>query len=465
MASSPPSSANAAGQNSTPPSSSPRHPPESRGIRCLCEAIGPPDDGRLPWDYSVLCSACSRNGLRSSIERHEQALLERDLTRERCAQRLAVVNSRSGTNFFELQFESQRLRDRRAQLQQECAALAVEVAALAVENEEQRESIQYPQATIQRQHLQRLDQSICEGSLKQAIDAGREQIKILRFQWALKAFAMHRLVVRPEDMISTNDTEDRRRRSQMDGTKKARGIGKIGGLPLPHAGPELYGVLPPQELQSALRLVASISSTVARCLGIILPHPVLLQVASSSQQQGGDDIIHSAVLTKRTTATTQTQGHPSVGEDHDTTSEAALLAILDTSLEDTNSAAANGSRNISTETGKRQSTTTEERNKTSAAQPSMDSTLVAQRLRHATAAVLAEASTPCSKSSQYTLAADNMNQDEFAIALQFLQNNVMSLCIRAGVTVEKLWPAEAVLLNLYALQMFCEDQVKQILKQ
>jgi len=60
------------------------------------------------------------------------------------------------------------------------------------------------------------------------------------------------------------------------------------------------------------------------------------------------------------------------------------------------------------------------------------------------------------------LAAGNnsSNDDEFAIALQLLQNNIVALCIRAGVPVTALWPAEAVLLNLHALQVHCRGQLR-----
>jgi hypothetical protein len=51
-----------------------------------------------------------------------------------------------------------------------------------------------------------------------------------------------------------------------------------------------------------------------------------------------------------------------------------------------------------------------------------------------------------------------VDADHFAIALQLLQNNVICLCIRAGVPVTNLWPAQAVLLNLQALQEFCQEQ-------
>lgn len=448
--------------------------------RCICEATAPADDSRLPWDYSILCSACCKCALRPHVERHEQALMARDVAREECAQRLARLSSSSSDNnnddqnahggvmgstttshFSELQFESQRLRDRLALLNQQCASMAVEVAAHAVENEERQGSLD-PQSELQRQQLRRLEESVSEGSMKQAIENARSQVRILRFQWALQAFAMHRLDVRPEDACPTEDgctvtsgtpeEQSRRRslRSKEGRQKQARGIGKIGGLPLPHAGPELYGVLPPQELQSALRLVASISITVARCLGILLPHPVLLQFSGASNQRG--DIIHSALPTAATLRKQGSRTRDGHDDTSDPTSTSALLALLGGTLDsDNNDSQASG----------RQGTIERSANAT-VVPPSMDPALVSQRLRHAMSAVMADSSS--TTGTQYALAAEVLHDDEFAIALQLLQNNVIALCIRAGVPVAKLWPAEAVLLNLYALQVFCEDQVKKHLK-
>ena len=461
--------------------SSVRQPPQ----RCICEETASADDTRLPWDCSVLCSACCKRALRPHIERHEEALMARDVARDECTQRLARLDEkRSSTrqdarstapsHFSELQYESQRLRDKRTQLSQQCAAMAIQVAAQAIENEEHQASLD-SQAGIKRRQLRRLEESVSEGSMKNAIDNARSQVRNLRFQWALQAFAMHRLDVRPEDACSLENVcssegksgeQTRRRslRSKEGRQKQARGIGKIGGLPLPHAGPELYGVLPPQELQSALRLVASISNTVARCLGILLPHPVLLQFSGASNQQA--DIIHSTVPTS---TSLRKQGKLILdsscavvknSEDRNDdisspTSTSALLALLDgLSDKDNNDSQASG----------RKDSLQRSANAT-VVPPSMDPSLVSQRLRHAMSAVMADSASAAgssgSSSTQYALAAEVLHDDEFAIALQLLQNNVIALCIRAGVPVAKLWPAEAVLLNLYALQVFCEDQVKE----
>ena len=98
---------------------------------------------------------------------------------------------------------------------------------------------------------------------------------------------------------------------------------------------------------------------------------------------------------------------------------------------------------------------------------SFDATIVAQRLSHATAAILTDVDTSADATtnnnaapSKFALSCKAMHQgdDDFAIALQLLQNDVITLCIRAGVPVSKLWPAEAMLLNLHELEKFCQRQ-------
>ena len=89
--------------------------------------------------------------------------------------------------------------------------------------------------------------------------------------------------------------------------------------------------------------------------------------------------------------------------------------------------------------------------------PSMDSNIVKERIKHATAAILAEDHS--SHSSSYSLSAEVTTQDQYTTALQLLQNDIVILCIRAGVPVAKLWPAQALLLNLQALHDFCKEQV------
>jgi hypothetical protein len=56
-------------------------------------------------------------------------------------------------------------------------------------------------------------------------------------------------------------------------------------------------------------------------------------------------------------------------------------------------------------------------------------------------------------------AEEEARQDEFVSALQLLQDDLIALCIRSGVPVDRLWPAEALLLNLDELHRHCREQV------
>merc|ERR1719343_6704 len=129
-----------------------------------------------------------------------------------------------------------------------------------------RERITLTSSPLERQRvdLHRLESSLLNGSLTQAIHTATNQARFLRFQWARKVFAIYRLQIDPDD-IKLTPLQKRRQKSQpgQQLQRRARGIAKISGLPLPNAGPELYGVLPPRELQSALRIVATVTSTVA----------------------------------------------------------------------------------------------------------------------------------------------------------------------------------------------------------
>lgn len=393
---------------------------------CPCHGVG--SSHRPHSDAPVLCAVCVNHALQKSLEQHSRAIQARDEARDECARRLEEL--RRGQSISELAYESQQLRYRLATLRHQCGSLAVKVASSGVENDERR--AQHEDPAPAQQQLQRLHDSLCDpdaGALSRSIASSTEQVKKLRFQWAIQVFAMHRLDV---------DQDERNSRPTMR-HRHARGIGKIGGLPLPHAGPELYGVLPPHELQSALRLVASLTSTVARCLGIVLPHPIRLQ------PDGPNGDITDTV-TQQTMRNVQSPGidrkEPSVAS-----STTSLLSIMETT-------SSWGRKALARATGHQ---ALKETAHTSIIPPSMDSTAVTRRLRHASSAVLAEDHSL--STSLYALSHTITDQDEFAIGLQLLQNDIVALCIRAGVPVATLWPAEAVLLNLYALWMYCKGQV------
>lgn len=90
----------------------------------------------------------------------------------------------------------------------------------------------------------------------------------------------------------------------------------------------------------------------------------------------------------------------------------------------------------------------------------MDPVQVHHRVQRSRVAWIAERHPLSDQSSIFALRNDN--EDHFAVALQLLQNDVIALCIRAGVPVTDLWPAEAVLLNLHALELFCRGEVVQL---
>lgn len=440
--------------------------------------------------------------MQPAFDRHARAIAERDQAREECAKHLETLPDYN--RLGELQVESERLRDRLTTLRKQCGELAVRVASQAVENDSHREATQQLVMSMggmerPQSQLERLEQSVLQGSLYHAIDAASKQVRIMRFQWARKALAMHRLHIDPNDVKLTPLQQRESVKSSSQGQsvapRRARGIGKIGGLPLPHAGPELYGVLPPKELQSALRLVASVTCTVARCLGIVLPHPILLTPTTGSVPVGDitetvsdhelqrrlrenhhatslvNDAIHSPHYPTNTT-TNISRGIP-----HDPpnpTGSSSLLSLMDTSYwkQSAKKALARATGHASSSLPSAFSTVPSTLSAAAAAAtssssiassfsssvPSMDSTQLSLRIHHATAAILAEdASSP--NPSIFALSVDDMHQQDFAIALQLLQNNVIVLCIRAGVPVAKLWPAEALLLNLYQLDQYCQQQI------
>jgi len=507
--------------------------------RCLCHFLdenkannnyNSDDDIVIPGgkgDTTLRCTACVQHLLQSSLQRHRQALRDHATAKEECARELRNLPR---NRIPELQAESRRLRDRSAALRKECGDMAVKVAQAALENDTIRETMAMNSSPIERQRvdLQRLEQKFLEGSLTSAIDTATRQVRFLRFQWARKVFAMHRLQIDTED-IKLTPLQKRRQESQpgQQLQRRARGIAKISGLPLPNAGPELYGVLPPRELQSALRIVATVTSTVARCLGIVLPHNILLTFNSSTSSVGditdtiSDEDLQQRNVSRndqgptrfRNTTTTPNfhqdtsffnRSNQGMGANHAggygasrfsttttnnnnntqpsviSSSTASLYSMMDTSYFYNKAkkalAKATGQQTTTTKTTTTSSSSSKNTmlrsgmatssNSSKTIERSFDATIVAQRLSHATAAILTDVDTTAdatnnnSASSKYALSCKAMHQgdDDFAIALQLLQNNVITLCIRAGVPVSKLWPAEAMLLNLHELEKFCQRQ-------
>jgi hypothetical protein len=507
----------------------------TRGVevvrRCLChfleennKATNYNDDEIVlsggKGDSTLRCSVCVHHLLRSSLQRHRKALRAHAAAKEDCERELGRIPR---NRIPELQAESQRLRDKSAVLRKECGDMAVKVAQAALENDTIRETIALNASPLERQRLdlERLERGLLEGSLTRAIDTATSQVRFLRFQWARKVFSMYRLQIDPED-IKLTPLQKRRQESQpgQQLQRRARGIAKISGLPLPNAGPELYGVLPPRELQSALRIVATVTSTIARCLGIVLPHRILLTFNNSTLSVGditdtiSDEDLQQHNVARKEPPTSSGFQNKSTNFHHDSSffnrsnqtisvnnrngygaatrpnnqssvissSTTSLYSMMDksyfynkakkalakaTGLNSTASTDSSDNNTIlrsGTATSSGSSSSSNINNKT--IERSFDATIVAQRLSHATAAILTDVDTTAdattnnnSASSKFALSCKTMHQgDDFAIALQLLQSDIITLCIRAGVPVSKLWPAEAIVLNLHELEKFCQRQ-------
>lgn len=356
--------------------------------------------------------------------------------------------------------------------------------------------------------------------------------KISRFQLALQAFRMHRI-----DVGNDNSNTPKQQSQQ------PRGIGKIAGLPLPHAGPVLYSCLPPEVLTSALRLVASLTHTLSRILGITLPHPILLHTPINSsnnttithsqywnhhcdiasiplediRQKDGPNIISRNNKTEIVRMPAP-PGVPPLGQndshyatavkldDSETVSNSSSLlpsSSLSWGKEDTHAAwsvrrsitkAATGAisragkllipmpsssplndHSVNVKTSSNHHATPISEGRLTSPLLRMDSHAIQQRIRYGTATFIQESSCDVGglktisgqerkpqhrQATEYELSATTSNNsEEFTIGLQLLQNDIVALCVHSGVPISTLWPAEAILLNLNALRVYCGSQV------
>mmetsp|Transcript_27114 Transcript_27114/g.56790 ORF Transcript_27114/g.56790 Transcript_27114/m.56790 type:complete len:498 (+) Transcript_27114:52-1545(+) len=429
---------------------------------------------------AVLCPACVRAYLQEAQRRRARVLQEHNQLQKECQATLE-----KSPQWAELQHELMDLRNRSEKLRATTNQVALQTARMACQNEERKASLstQSNQVVPQRDILRRWQTLLLDnqqGALTTGVLQACHKVRRVRFQWAVAAFQMHRLDIRNVQQMTSR-------------MKHARGIGKIGGLPLPHAGPELYSVLPPAELQSALRLVASLTSLVASCLGIVLPHPILLaphgsigdlaatqdtattqsvQVPSSNQQMLSHQGQRASSSNDDASTNSLSSSTASLASYVGKTALRVLGPTKSSSRSDRRSVSSLSTRNSNTSSVLNRNPASPSTVSSISIPPSLESNAVQQRIHHAMSAVLAEAPTAPSTGSgngasssaqHYSLSVGAMQQpdgEEFAIALQLLQNNIVALCIRAGAPVAKLWPAEAVLLNLHVLHEFCQDQAK-----
>lgn len=551
--------------------------------------------------------------LAPKIQRYLIALEERNRTRSWCASQLSNLysvedNKIDKTNNSESSFESSagkiegknivsdqhkivqyrdsvsRLQKSLDHLRRDCANASMSLASKTLSNDERglELGVKKSRLIMARNELGRLCTSVLisptsfrgdddklatethvGNCLSNAIRIRVKEVKRKRFQLALQTFEMHRMDVGAEynelslsDFLPSNDdpvttkgrvphnSQLKRRISE----KVLSGTGKIGGFPLPHRG-ALYKVLPSDVLTSSLRLVASLTHLLARCLGVRLPRPILLRphlVTDRNSSSGCAvkhqtyDIINSVIsrpdwhklqkvnlgssnglnhmttmedleeleednneelntasvrsnLTEKTFTNNINQSLSSKRASSTSTSTSSLLSLVESSSNMLSRSARRAfdkmkghQHNYSQSSSRNDVCNNLSSNETrNAASPAMDDISVSTRLRHATCAVICdnivnyttqranadenlkgeeyELRSPhyCSTNSA-TGALDremlNQQEENFAMGIHLLQNNVIALSVKAGVPVSALWPAEAILLNLHSLKLYCMEQ-------
>ncbi|KAL7515015.1 hypothetical protein ACHAXN_012865 [Cyclotella atomus] len=435
----------------------------------------------------VFCKSCSSNILAASIARHRAALDQLRSIRNILAIKVTSKTmenderqSRYEVNYAKIDLARERLESMRQNL-------LVNSQHFHLLNNEEKKG-----ATISNQ-LPNVG-----GGLRDALASGTRQIQTTRFCFALRVFEMHRIDVGEEYSHLMSNKESTNRDSS-----NASGIGKIGGLPLPHAGPALYGVLPPGMLASSLRLVASLTNLLARCLGVVLPHPILgcskecarcgkvynygVDVVETTVDHDTDSLCSSCERDDVQTASEYDELHQPTSEVHKTQStgssllqkipsKSSVLSFVGSSARKA-VALATGSTASSDNVAKKQSPTPSDitavkpKNQTLSMQSKTPAAAsISRRINYASFAVLIENHE--SGAAEYILNPprwkdDNKNatnehqhcssgnilmyttreefhvaEEKFSTGLQLLQNDVIALCFRAGVDASSLWPAE-----------------------
>ena len=530
------------------------------------QAVGSPEN--------PLCPSCVTAKLEAHLRQRSEARRKHAEMRTRCAERLQTLRCEEeggggaairGASLSHLKDQSDTLRSRLDELRSVCGEQSVQVAALALRNDERHQRLQEERRRVEAARLG-LDgiwvgvlgggddghdeavnggDAIRENELEKArghaeaavvdglpgaISSLVSEVRKRRLALALQAFDAHRIDIGPDCSNDTQRDDDKdddatERQDDADETgarkraaarkermrRRPRGVGKICALPLPHAGPALYGVLPPAVLASSLRLVASLTVVLSRCLGIPLPHPIYLRPLIAGGGGGGSTVARSSSSSRakaRATASLARAQRKECGDIIETVDDRETLEDvlpLNGGVDDVevkgsgygNGTASSGSGSqpllssassirtlgrtarwafnkatghSSSEGGLPQSSAVTSASSTTMAEapPSysnlsnakqtynapIDKAAMATRIRHAAAAVISEGSD--GTGGEYTLIPSGWTgaptrarspEDDFATCMQLLQNNVVALCIRAGVQVSEMWPAEALLLN------------------
>ena len=496
----------------------------------------------------------------------------------------------------QLKFEFEKLYRKVNTLTHDTHNLSIQVASLQLSNDNREAKLIQSRLHIENTHnsIQKIYQDCALDGLNNTLFYQKERIRKLRFQLILRLFKMfdlqigeesEKLIVQLEKEENIQHTEtkfpnedgskkinlkQKQNKSNYDAKlssksistttattdqfkaqrKNPKGYGKIAGLRLPHAGLMYYALFRPVMITSALRHVASLTCSIAQCLKIDLPHPVLLRpcitlqhdiidqseqvISDGNNRHKNNDVTNSNYPEYSTTNDHFTPSYNS----HDNTAKAAASTIIKKIIPE-------GLSNISRVWSRpRQSSHTYNnsssfrqlskamRSNIAAKEPAInidntkttstttidDEVLISviddrhkhhhsnpdQYVAHASYAILLESCNANKKfvneyaliyqSSHPDTAANkhgsNIDQDKnhqlqpqqqkhshafpqknqnhkhhdaenhFNIGIQLLQNDVIALCIHAGVSVEKLWPAEAILLNLHSLLVYCQQQMK-----
>ena len=477
----------------------------------------------------------------------------------------------SGASLSRLKDQSDTLRSRLDELRLVCGEESVRVAALALRNDERHQRLQEERRRVEAARLgldgiwvgvlgggddgndaeigggdairenelekaRGHDEAAVVDGLPGAISSLVSEVRSRRLALALRAFDAHRIDIGPDcsNDVQNNEEEDNTEEKDDDETgakaraaarkermrRRPRGVGKICALPLPHAGPALYGVLPPAVLASSLRLVSSLTVVLSRCLGIALPHPIFLRPLNATGGSTTSTSSSSSSRAKaRSAAAVARAQRKECGDIIETVDTGEVFEdILGLNGEDDiNGVVSNGNGNLPSASSGSQallssassirtlgrtarwalakatghsttnegaapqppSTTSASGAVMSEAPPSysnlsstkqtynapIDKATMANQIRHAAAAVIWEGTD--GTGGEYTLIPPGWTgapvrtrspEDDFATGLQLLQNDVVALCIRAGVKVSDMWPAEALLLNLDLLRIHLSSQ-------
>jgi hypothetical protein len=524
----------------------------STSVVCPCQSLQS-SPTTTPKTY---CQSCIQATLSQKIFQHKAALVSRNKSRELCSQAIREFRTQ-GPRFISAQQTIDQFQDQIAtmakdieRMREECGKKSIALASYsvtqsnrAIELDQHRNIVHNVRSNLDVLRTSLLvgdengldEEFVSAGSLTSTIENTVHDVKKRRFQLALEAFEMHRMDVGSEyhaltidDLMEGPETETDVAPSGTHANARFRrlvrqrvpsGIGKIAGLLLPHRGPSHFnGVLPPNVLISSLRLVASLTNLLARCLAIELPHPIVLCPISRGGRYAGmrneelwlreqtADIVDSVSINHDEGYFSAAQQNPGItlmkdleflgdeGEDGDSAcgsiieerrhlhesvpvkssaSTSSLMSLVGSSSKLISNSAR---RAFDKMKGHHHSSNTKHTNISEnlaslRAIISMDQDSVTMRLQHASCAVLYESNTnknggivryelrpPTPKADREL---QRQSEEQFTIGLQLLQNDITALSIKAGVPVAMLWPAEAMFLNLYSLKLHIQHMLSE----